>query len=449
MIRKFNSSIFKPNERATGRFENDSIPGSVGPPNDWINTSHISNAPPLLLAAHQIATSNTKEKLQVNVLTRFLPRNDTLTGFDASTYEIPTLNVTRDTESLKLTVPPEFNCDLSYKEFSQPLCADFMKLVKFHDTLPQPFPSQVAYFTKNAPNTRILLGTLVTNGTTAPSLIIFLNKIDFQRYTKTHPGQTNVFFVPVDAQYEWKPETRELLFKLPFGCFPTTSIMTMISYPSSKYGPRIPFPFIKNGRMTLSDRDPHAWTVIQQWRKFDGSYHTEKTLLPDNRKHDAKVDFHTILFSCEGSKEGAFTVPTRIIGPGFLHKKYADSGYFLGQWGENHTSQFLRSNVSKLPVSVVFEADIVEKSSRAHPANPAKSSSRTVSPNPPDKPKPDDYLRFYLINAALFIGMFFLLYKIVRIINHKILAAQRAKQIETQYKTKQQLQTLLTHYLTR
>ena len=93
MIRKFNSSIFKPNERATGRFENDSIPGSVGPPNDT-NTSHISNAPPFT-AAHQIATSNTKEKLQVNVLTRFLPRNDTLTGFDASTYEIPTLNVTR------------------------------------------------------------------------------------------------------------------------------------------------------------------------------------------------------------------------------------------------------------------------------------------------------------------------------------------------------------------
>ena len=32
--------------------------------------------------------------------------------------------------------------------------------------------------------------------------------------------------------------------------------------------------------MTLSDRDPHAWTVMQQWRKFDGSYNTEKNTPP-------------------------------------------------------------------------------------------------------------------------------------------------------------------------
>ena len=215
--------------------------------------------------------------------------------------------------------------------------------------------------------------------------------------------------------------------------------MTTISYPSSKYGPRFPFPVVENERITLSDHDHHALLVKQQWRNFDGSlYKTKQTPRPpDHPNHDSAVFFNTVHYSCKNNEFGAFTALIKKIGPDFLGKDYTDSGYFLGQWGETHTSQFLRSNVSKLPVSVVFEADIVQKSSQA---DPTKFSSRAVSSNPPDKPKPEDYLRFYLNNAALFIGMFFLLYKIVRIINHKILAAQRAKQIETQYKTKQHLQ---------
>ena len=143
------------------------------------------------------------------------------------------------------------------------------------------------------------------------------------------------------------------MFKLPFGCFPTTSIMTTISYPSSKYGPRFPFPVVENERITLSDHDHHALLVKQQWRNFDGSlYKTKQTPRPLTTQTMTQQYFliqsiiHARIMnlgpSCSNKK----------IGPDFL-EDYTDSGYFLSQWGE---TSFLRSNVSKLPISVVFEA---------------------------------------------------------------------------------------------
>lgn len=380
------------------------------------------------LAPDQIAHSKSEKESQIMVYTNLVTRKNMLSCFDASKYTHPELYIVNDTEYINLAVPSEFDCNIPYTEDSSQLCIHSIYDVKsFSDTPIQ--QDQVADIIKDAPDTRIILGRPLNTNSTTPSVVIFLNKVDFERYTQTHPNNKDVVFISVDAEYEWQAETRNLLFKLPYGCMPKNSILSTISYISSEYGPSFPFPLVKNGRMRLSDRDANALIVVEQWEKLHGGPPNTTQMINNKipKNYDSFAHFQTVLFSCDNDdNEKSFTALTKRQSANFLYENYTDTGYFLGQLTDNNTSQFLRSNVWKFPftISLEFQAIIDNSSS---PTDPPKNSNT------------DGCLMFYLRNASLFIGVLFLLYKVAHFINHKISRAQEAKQVTAKRKKMEQI----------